>query len=283
MSNKVYEIVTDRIIAELEKGTIPWRQPWKYAGLPANFVSKRRYRGINILLLSSAGHSTRYWLTQKQVENLGGYVRPGEKATLIVFWKWLQIAKRNAEAGKQKQVQFPMIRRYDVFNTDQVEGIGHRIPPEQPRSFKPIQRAEETISRMPNRPEILHGDERAYYTPWLDRVVLPPKTRFDSEDDYYSVAFHELTHSTGHPSRVKRFEANSMIPFGSLDYSKEELVAEFGASFLCAEAGIDASVITNSAAYIQGWLSVLRKDKRMVLLAATQAQRAADFILNRKV
>ena len=157
------------------------------------------------------------------------------------------------------------------------------MPQAQARPFNPVERAEEILSGMPSRPEIQHRGDRAYYSPRLDHVVLPPESAFDAESGYYSVAFHELTHSTGHASRLGRFDTEALAPFGRTDYSKEELVAELGASFLCAEAGIDGTVIPNSAAYIQNWLGALRNDKRMVVLAAAQAQKAADYILARNL
>ena len=278
--NKVYEIVTDRIIAELEKGTIPWRQPWKESGRPVNLVSRKPYRGINVILLRSTCRSSPYWLTFKQAKNLGGNVRKGEKATPVVFWKWTEKVQPDPETGEERKDGFPILRYYSVFNADQVEGVA--VPEEAPRRFNPVEHAEGIISAMPSRPEIQHRGDRAYYSPRLDQVVLPPKGVFDSENGYYSVAFHELTHSTGHSSRLHRFDTEDLAPFGSTDYSKEELVAELGASFLCAEAGIDGTVIPNSAAYIQNWLGALRNDKRMVVLAAAQAQKAADYILNRE-
>ena len=278
--NKVYEIFTDRIISELEKGTIPWRQPWKESGRPVNLVSRKPYQGINVILLRSTCRSSPYWLTFKQAKDLGGHVRKGEKATPVVFWKWTERTERDPETGEERKDGFPILRYYSVFNADQVEGIA--VPEEAPRPFNPVEHAEGIISAMPSCPEIQHRGDRAYYSPRLDQVVLPPKGIFDSENGYYSVAFHELTHSTGHSSRLHRFDTEDLAPFGSTDYSKEELVAELGASFLCAEAGIDGAVIPNSAAYIQNWLGAMRNDKRMVVLAAAQAQKAADYILDRE-
>ena len=276
-----FEIVTARIIVELEKGRIPWRKPWKDSGLPINLVSKRRYRGINVILLNSTGHSTPCWLTQRQVNDLGGRIRPGEEPSSIVFWKWLQVTKVDPKTGKKRDIHLPLTRLYDVYNADQVEEISRHVPQEKPRLFNSIRLAEEILAGMPKCPAIQHRGDRAQYSPGLDQVVLPPMTQFDSETDYYSVAFHELIHSTGHASRLQRFEAEALAPFGSTDYSKEELVAEIGASFLCAEEGIDTATVPNSVAYIQDWLSVLWNDKRMVVLAAGQAQKAADFVLNR--
>ena len=282
--NRVYEIVTDRIVAELEKGTIPWRQPWNGSGssLPENLISRKRYRGINAAMLYAKGYGSPYWLTFKQAKSLGGHVRKGEKAMPVVFWKFNEV-KEDKDTGERKNTvrDFPILRYYSVFNVEQVEGIEKHIPAEEARPFNPIDKAEEIVSSMPSRPIIEHKGDRAYYSPRLDQVVLPTKGRFNSEDGYYSVAFHELTHSTGHASRLSRFDTTDLAPFGSADYSKEELIAELGASFLCAEAGIDAAVTPNAAAYIQNWLSALKNDKRMVVLAAGKAQKAADYILGK--
>lgn len=279
--NKVYEIVTEKIIGELEKGNIPWRQPWDKVAPPINLISKKPYRGINILLLMCRGYSSPYWLTFRQAKTLGGSVRKGEKASLIVFWKWTEKPEED-EKGVIKMKPVPFLRYFTVFNTEQVEGIEDHIPDrESQRPFDPIGKAQEIFDDMPNRPIIQHGRARASYSPALDTVSLPHAHQFESASDYYSVAFHELTHSTGHKSRLDRLDAENLAPFGSEDYSKEELVAELGSAFLCAEAGIDAAIVRSSAAYIQNWLKVLKDDKKMIVFAGARAQKAADLILGK--
>jgi antirestriction protein ArdC len=277
----VYEIITDRICGMLEQGIIPWNKPWNGGGWPVNLVSKKHYRGINVALLATSKYSSRYWLTYQQAQDLGGHVKKDEKGTMIVFWKMLHKVETDSE-GNEKEVTIPMLRYYYVFNVEQCEGI--KIPsndiPE--REFTPIEEAERIVRDMPKRPEIRHGGDRAYYSPSLDYVQMPKKSQFINEEAYYSTLFHELSHSTGHSSRVNRKLDQRLAAFGSEDYSKEELVAEFSASFLCGICGIEQAVIKNSAAYIQSWLRALRNDKQMAVNAAAAAQKAADYILGKQ-
>ncbi|PLX83668.1 MAG: hypothetical protein C0617_11075 [Desulfuromonas sp.] len=273
----VYDMVTNRIMELLEKGEIPWRKPWACRGGPRNIVSRKEYRGINQFLLNCSPYSSPYWLTFKQAKEKGGGIRKGEKATQVVFWKLLN----RDEGGEERKV--PLLRYYNVFNLDQTECIDP--PPEeeeQVNPFKPIQQAEQVISNMQQKPDIRFGGHRAYYSPHLDYIQLPPKDSFHSPEEFYSTAFHELSHATGHPNRLGRKGITETSYFGSHTYSQEELVAEFGASMLCGVSGIEQATLENSAAYIQGWLRVLKGDKKLLVHAAAQAQRAADYILNRK-
>lgn len=284
----VYSIITDRVIALMEQGTIPWRKPWRggAAGIPQNAVSQKPYRGVNIFMLAVTsemmGFQSRYWLTYKQAQQLGGNVRQGEKSTPVIFWKWLDVEDTD-DAGQKQAREIPMLRYYSVFNADQCEGLS--IPAEAQNTgdtldFEPIGACENILDHMPNKPEIVHSPQaRAYYRPSADQVHIPPKHTFISEQEYYSTLFHELVHSTGHESRLNRRKDAKNAAFGSNDYSKEELVAEMGAAFLCGYAEIETATIENSAAYIRGWLSQLRSDKRLVVTAAAQAQKAADYIL----
>lgn len=288
MATKSYEVITDQIIARLESGTIPWRKSWQASeNCPRNLVSKHEYRGINVLILASAGYRSPYWLTYKQAEELGGFVKKGEKSTAICFWKVGTYTKVDDDGEEIEKKSF-LLRYYRVFNLEQCEApqaVLDRLPKSTGLDFDPIERCEAIVAGMPKRPEILHqAQNRAFYTPALDRVTMPEQKQFTSEAGYYEVLFHELGHSTGHPSRLNRKEnLNKWAAFGSKDYSKEELVAEMTAAFLCGESGIERQTIDNSAAYIQSWLKVLKNDKRMVILAASQAQKAADFILAKGV
>jgi antirestriction protein ArdC len=200
-----------------------------------------------------------------------------------VFWKWIDLkdaSKPESDDLESVSGKVPLLRYYRVFNLDQVEGI--KPPPEEQVSnpFTPIQQAEQILEHMPLKPDIRYGGNRAYYSPRLDYIQLPARESFHSPEEFYSTAFHELTHATGHPDRITRKGNTEAAYFGSHEYSREELVAEFGASMLCAQAGIEQQTITNSAAYIQGWLRVLKGDKRLAIIAAGQAQRAVDYILN---
>ena len=282
-SSLAYEVITNKIIEKLEQGTVPWHRPWS-TEMPKNLVSKRSYRGINVFMLGSTGYANPYWLTFKQSKALGGHVCKGEKSTPVVFWKWLEREQENPETGDTETVNVPLLRYYKVFNVEQCDGIPKdKIPPlENARDFHPIEQAETVVQDMPQRPIIKHKAAQAYYQPSTDTVHMPPAEVFTGDAEYYSCLFHELTHATGHESRLKRLNTDKLAPFGSRDYSQEELVAEMGAAFLCGHCQIENQTLDNSAAYIQGWLRKLKNDKRMVVFAAAQAQKASDFILNQK-
>jgi antirestriction protein ArdC len=273
-----YDVITDRICALLEKGVVPWRKPWT-ATDAANGVSRKPYRGINWLILNSAGYANPYWLTYRQAQAAGGNVRKGEHGWPCVFWKWLEV--EDEKTGDPKRI--PFLRYYTIFNVEQCEGldVAQFIPPAAQREHTPIQAAERIAQAMPKRPDV-KPSQRAAYHPLEDYVTMPAPETFRDGESYYAVLFHELTHSTGHESRLGRLKDTALAAFGSHDYSKEELVAEMGATFLCHEAGISQATEGNSVAYIQGWLGRLRNDPRMVVFASALAQKAADFILNRK-
>jgi len=274
----VYEQVTERIAALLEKGTVPWRKPWKaQSGLPRNLVSKKAYRGINILLLHAMSYESPFWLTFRQAQELGGSVRKGEKACPVVFWKQHEVEDK--ETGETQKI--PMMRFYYVFNVSQCDGLKN-IPAPVETPFSAPTKPEEIVAFMPKRPEIKHGMRKAFYSPREDIIAMPDRERFDDEAGYYATLYHEMTHSTGHRSRLNRPTLTESEGFGSNPYCKEELIAEMGAAFLCGQAGIAERTEENSAAYIQNWLEALKNDKSLIVQAAGQAQKAADFILGIK-
>ncbi|WP_215907816.1 ArdC family protein [Geomesophilobacter sediminis] len=280
----VYDAVNQRIMELLGKGTVPWRKTWNAgSGTPMNLVSKREYRGVNVFLLGCQEYSSPWWLTFKQCADRGGHVRKGEKSTPVVFWKWMDRKDADAdgigsEDGKGGKV--PLLRFYNVFNLEQVSGIEAPKTEEIVNAFTPIERAEQIVAGMPYRPEIKHGGNVAAYSPILDYVKMPRPEAFLSPEEYYSTLFHELSHSTGHASRVGRKGILEPSYFGSHAYSKEELCCEMSAAFLCGHAGIEQKTLENSAAYIQGWLKSLRNDRTLLVHAAAQAQKASDYILN---
>jgi len=280
----VYGIVTSKIMELLEQGEIPWRKPWKCNGGARNLISKKQYRGINSFLLNCSPYSSPYWLTFKQARDKGGHILRGERSTLVVFWKWINTVKEeNTDStGEQdsKLTKVPMLRYYQVFNLEQTEGITAPAEEEVINPFTPIETAEQIIESMQNRPEIQYGGDRACYSPILDYVRIPNRETFHSPEGLYSTIFHELIHATGHENRVGRKGITDLTYFGSHEYSQEELVAEFGASMLAGIAGIEQQTIENQAAYIQGWLRVLKGDKKLAIIAAGQAQKACDYILN---
>ena len=278
MKRNVYDIVTERIIDLLEEGTVPWRRPWTGGGqLPTNLVSKKGYRGVNVFLLATMAYESPFWLTYNQARTLGGCVRKHEKACPVVFWKWLDVDDDRA-SSKQKRV--PMLRYYHVFNVAQCDGLDDHVPPilEEEHDVDPIAEAEYIVRGMPERPEITHQQARAFYRPDSDVVNTPRIQLFDSSEEYYSTLFHELVHSTGHESRLGRHDSKESVAFGSATYSKEELVAEMGCAYICNSCGIMEQTLSNSAAYIAGWLKRLKNDKSLVVKAAAQAQKASDFI-----
>ena len=280
MSNTVYEIITEQVMEKLKNGEIPWHKPWT-GSYPKNLVSNKEYRGINVFLLSCQKFSSPYWVSYKQAEELGGHVKKGEKSTMVVFWKQITVEGKNEEKETEKTI--PFLRYYRIFNVEQCEGIDpKKIPTTEVNPiFQSIPACEQTVEGMQKRPDIRQGDIRAYYSPLEDFVNMPKKETFAKEEFYYSVLFHELGHSTGHESRLDRKKFNEWAAFGSESYSKEELVAEMTAAFLCGHHQIEQETIDNSAAYIQSWLKKLANDPKMVVLAAAQAQKAADYILNK--
>ena len=274
---KVYEIITSRIIEKLETGIIPWHRPWhSVEGMPKNLITKKEYRGINVFLLAMQRYESPYWLSFKQARDLGGNVKKDEKGTPVVFWNWLNQVD---DEGNEKNI--PFMRYYTVYNVAQCGNIDEsKIPaiPSVHNDFDHIAECEAIIAAMPDCPEIQQGKQRASYNPLSDIISMPRFDSFDTAEEYYSTLFHEAIHATGSEKRLNRLNIN-ISSFGNEEYSKEELVAEMGAAFLCGFAGIENITINNSVAYIQGWLKALKDDKKLVIMAAAQAQKAADYIL----
>ena len=281
----VYEIITEQIIKRLEAGTVPWHCPWGGRNsMPRNAVSQAEYRGINSFILHqlrlNGGYESRYWLTFKQAKDRGGHVRKGEKSTPVIFWKWYDREEKN-NSGEPTKQRLPVLRYYSVFNADQCEGVTVPKDNSESHEWEPLTACEQIVERMPDCPEIREGGVVAGYVPAEDVVRMPLRSRFPSAEGFYASLFHELTHATGHETRLNRRPSTDTRTFGDDAYSREELVAEMGAAFLCGHAGITPDTIENAASYIDGWLSVLRADSRLVIQAAAQAQKAADFILGR--
>ena len=279
-----YQVITDQIVAMLERGVVPWRKPWQSGpeDAPVNLVSGKNYRGINVFLLSCLGHDSPYWLSFNQARKLGGHVNKGERSTMVVFWNWFdkQTGQNDAD-GKPVVDRIPFLRYYNVFHVSQCDLPDGVVPaiPDKPR-VEPIAACESIVGSMPSRPEIKHnGCNRAYYRKGTDSVHMPDRSRFTSQPEYYSTLFHELTHATGHKSRLNRKTLTESDGFGGENYSREELVAEMGAAFMCGSAGIETRTIANSASYIASWLGALKEDKRLVVTAAAQAQKAVDYIM----
>ena len=286
MTQDVYAKITARIVSALSAGVVPWHQPWHAAqGRPRNLLSGKAYRGINLWLLSGQGGSP-FWLTYRQAGQIGGYVKKGEKGSTVIFWKF--IARPGGQQDEQQDDKersgHIVARSYTVFNATQcdlpkawAQRAGGDVPAMDPAHR--IAACEKVVAEMPSRPAITHGGSAAFYRQSVDQVTMPEPGSFEAPELYYSILFHELTHSTGHAARLNRATLVDAVRFGDTNYSKEELVAEMGAAFLCGVAGIANRTIDNSAGYVHGWLKKLSNDTRLLVQAASQAQRAADYIL----
>lgn len=286
MSIDVYQMVTDRIIGMLEQGNIPWERPWTGAGRYAiKRASGKPYSIINQMLLGNPGE----YLSFNECKKLGGTIKKGSKAKIVVFWKMLNKPMEGkdgkpmlASDGTIKIRSIPYLKYMNVFHIDDCEGIKPKHYEETLRDFNPIDKAEEVIAGYVQRSGITleHAKQgRAYYSPDIDKVVLPIKEQFTSEAGYYGAAFHELTHSTGHKSRLDRIVAGAFT-FGDSSYSKEELVAEIGSASILNILGIETdSSIRNNAAYIQSWIKALRNDKKLIVSAASKAAKAVNLIM----
>ena len=316
----VFEIVTEKILAELEAGTAPWHKPWASGGLPLrmNKHTKKNdtpYRGINNILLNMAGavagYRSPFWGTYDEIAGRSGMVkipdnskkgfhwespdntdrgvRKGEKSTLVVFWTRTRHTETDPDTGDETERRGQMLRYYTVFNAEQAHteylpaeflptgetapGAGNSV----------VEEAEAIIRRYleNNGPDLSHADPfRAFYNSVTDHINVPPLDQFEDPNEFYSTAFHELGHSTGHKDRLNRKELVAMCVFGSSTYSKEELCAEMTCAFLCAFAGVNTPEVTsNSAAYLAGWVRKLRGEPKLVVQAAAQAQHAVDLIM----
>jgi len=276
MSFDIYAVVTDRIIQQLESGVIPWQKPW--TGVQSGAYSGttgKPYSLLNQMILGKPGA----YFTFNEMAKRGGKIRKGEKSSMIVFWKQVKVSETDPDTGELKEKIIPMLRYYNVFHVDQIDGI--IIDTLAPVEHEPIAEAEAIINHYTAREGLMIQHQRgneAFYSPLRDCIVLPLMEQFTDIEEYYSTAFHEMTHSTGHRSRLNRLKTTAH--FGNEDYSKEELIAEIGAAALANFAGIETQrTLKNSAAYIQSWLRALKNDKRLIVGASAAAQKAVDYIL----
>lgn len=285
--NNVYQMVTDRIIEQLEQGIIPWQRPWHGVIDGAiSYTSRRPYSFLNQMLLGEAGE----YLTFNQIQALGGKIKKGAKAKMVVFYKMLKVEKKVIKEGsdptnpeyEKKEHITPMLRYYNVFHLNDTEGIESKMDKTPEKKVNPIEKAEDIINTYVGKETlkfVSKPSNRAYYSPTFDEVVVPLISQFDIAEEYYSTSFHELVHSTGHPRRCNRDECK-VVHFGSNDYSKEELCAEIGSAMLLNIVGIDTSkTFKNSIAYLQGWLRALRSDNRFIVSASSKAEKAVKYIL----
>ena len=275
-----YKLVTDIILQKLNEGVIPWQKTW-VCGLPCSCATGNIYRGVNLILLGLAEHTSKYWVTFNQAKKLKGYVKRNEKGSLIVFWNWRtkeEIEKLKAE-GKIKNPARCFALPHWVYNLDQTEGL--KAPNDDLGIEKKdkIKESEKIIAGFKNAPKIQHALQiQPSYMPEIDLINMPHLSQFKSANHYYSTLFHELIHSTGHKSRLDRkFESNESK--SQIAYSFEELIAEIGAAFLCAVSGIENSkTIDDKASYIAHWKEFLKDDSTAFMRACSEAQKAIDYI-----
>jgi antirestriction protein ArdC len=260
----VKEIVVNKILEKLEEGTIPWQKPW--VGTQINYVTRKAYTGVNTLLLDKQGE----YLTFNQVKKLNGTIKKGSKAHLVVFYKLLE--------DEEKEKKFGYLRYYKVFHIDDVEGIESKIEKKIDADNK-IDKCEEIINKYTNKPQIrIDSINRACYSPTDDKIEVPKKEQFRNIEEFYSTLFHELAHSTGHQSRLDRFD-NTSTKFASDSYSKEELVAEITTTMICSNTGIENKTLNNSVAYIQSWIKQIKDDSNIIIQSANKAQKAYEYII----
>ena len=291
-SKNVYEIITQKVIEKIEAGSLaPWQKPWKSANhRPANLITKKPYKGINAFLLALNEYESPYYLTYKQAKEKGGSVKKGEKASLVTYWQFLYFKNEKLLPSKMSQAEkeriadkkIPLLKYYNVFNVEQCENVDYpKVEACTLNENEKLEKCESIIHSMPCAPTLEFGGDRAFYRPATDTVKMPKLETFNGSSEYYSTFFHELGHATGHKSRLNREGIEKIAAFGDAVYSKEELVAEFTACFLCGETGILPRTVENSSAYLNSWLKVIKSDCKLLVTASSQAERAANYILNK--
>lgn len=302
----VYQIVTDRIIEEMNKGIIPWHKPWVFADhaddidlrtVAINYVTRKPYSMLNQMLL---GFRAGEYMTREKAKELGGSIKKDAESGIVVFWKQMTYVEKPKE-GEQPETEeegeettqgkihtIPVLRYYRVYHLDDIEGIpskyGTEVEKPKVQTVDPIDAAEDLMWQYVLREEKLtfqcdKPSNKAYYSPSSDTVVVPQISQYKVIEEFYSTAFHELTHSTLPVYRCNRSKENRDANFGSEDYSREELVAEMGSAMLCQIAGLNCErAFKNTVAYLQSWLSALKNDPKMIVWAASRAEKAAKYI-----
>ncbi len=283
----IRQTITDKIIAMLEKGGNEARRRWTKAahnGFPRNGATGKSYQGVNVLILwdeaIERGYASNVWLTYKQAESMGAQVRKGEKAVMCAYFE--MVARKGGEAsqdegdGGEKPGFYPMCKPFWLFNVAQIDGLPEALTQTEEKApeFNPIEEAEKVLAA--SGAQINHGYDGAFYAPSKDQICMPARERFTTPENYYATALHELTHWTGHASRLNRQFGKR---FGDDAYAFEELVAELGAAFVVGHIGFVDATIENHAAYVENWLKVLKNDKTAIFTASKQASMAYEFIL----
>lgn len=293
--NFVYKMVTDKVIEMLNKGIIPWHKPWRFANtcgdaseVAISYVTRNPYSLINQWLLMEPGE----YLTFNQIKSLGGSVKKGEKSRFVVFFTHVPFVRKNEKTGEEETATYPLLKYYNVFHINQCEGIQSKCTPGEPEQVKETPMcdaadaaifdyisSQSTLKFQNDKPS-----NRAYYSLSEDNVVVPMRQQFPEMAEYYSTAFHELTHSTMPESRCNRRDKDHVAFFGSKSYSREELVAEMGAAMLCSNFAIDTEkAFRNSIAYLQSWVANLKDDPKAIVVAAGKAEKAVRYILGERL
>jgi antirestriction protein ArdC len=282
----IYARITDRIVADLEQGVRPWHRPWNVEHTAGKITRPLRhngvaYKGINVVMLWSAsvvkGYACPLWLTFRQAHELGAHVKKGERGELVVYADRIRRTETD-DKGKETEREIPFLKGYTVFNTEQLEGLPahYYARPEAP-ALPAVQRIEAADRFFAaTGADIRHGGTRAYYAEGSDHVQMPPFETFKDAESHAATLAHELVHWTKHERRLARDMGR--VKWGDEGYAREELCAELGAAFLCADIGITPEVRPDHAAYIASWLTVLKMEKRFIFTAAAHAQRAADYL-----
>ena len=283
MNNKVYQEITDKIIEQLKNGCVPWEQPWFGIRGARSYNTNKAYSFLNQMIL---GGESGHFVTWHQINLLGGHLRKGSKGRRVFFWNTFDKAEENG-LGEKIIRKIPYLKTYTVFNTNDCEGLPQRWAPQGITENKPIESAEKIAKNYLDREkiELKHNNVNdSFYSVKYDFINLPPIERFRSSEDYYSTLLHEMTHSTGHRTRLQRFKPNdTSSPFGSPDYTREELIAEMGSSFLLKQVGIESTrSLEQNAAYISNWISALKNDFSLIAIAASKAEKAVEYILGEK-
>jgi len=284
MKLDIAQLITDRIISELEKGATPWVKPWRTLkgtpgeGMPYNPASGTVYRGVNHFWLGMQPYALPHYVTFKQAQALGGTVKADQKGTPVVYWN-VHRKETTGDNGESVTSAYAFIKHYYVFNVEQCEGLNLPDMPEPPQvDWNSCDQADAIVSRLNLSGGLTHAGDSAYFRPSSDAIVMPAMAAFDSRENYYATLLHESVHASGHDSRLKRI---TPARFGSEEYAFEELVAELGAAMLCAHCGIDGDL--RHAGYIESWLKALRNDKKFILSASAKAQQAMDYLTNTSV
>lgn len=280
--NNVYEMVTERIIEQLENGVIPWQKPWTGTKSGAyNRVSRKPYSILNQMLLQHSGE----YATFKQWNEAGGHIRKFAKSEIVTFWK-IQLIEEEEEDGTKVKKQIPMLRYYHVFHISQVDGVEPKEKIEL-QELEPIAEAERVKREYMDREHLKIYEkitDKAFYTPTFDYIEIPCKEQYKNVEEFYSTLFHEMIHSTGYYKRLNRLESGASAGFGSETYSKEELTAEIGSAMILNRLGIETEkTFNNSTAYIQNWLQVLKNDNKFIISASSKSEKAVKYIFNENI